>query len=189
MYEEQYRVQSQLFKGKIYSIIPFCMVCQPTDILNDDILFVITWTVNTLEWPILSKVKGKVFYSAVKTSKAAFWLDLNIQWMVNCQQYYLTRYPNSTSSSNSCIPYAHTHIRQDVTEWSSCFQLFLKTGSEGKPTVFLFADTQIKDESFMEDISMILNTGDVPNLFAQDEKAELIEKMQAVARQEVGVLH
>ena len=64
-------------------------------------------------------------------------------------------------------------------------QLFLKTGSEGKPTVFLFADTQIKDESFMEDISMILNTGDVPNLFAQDEKAELIEKMQAVARQEV----
>ena len=37
----------------------------------------------------------------------------------------------------------------------------------------------------MEDISMILNTGDVPNLFAQDEKAELIEKMQTVARQEV----
>ena len=62
----------------------------------------------------------------------------------------------------------------------------MKTGSEGKPTVFLFADTQIKDESFMEDISMILNTGDVPNLFAQDEKAELIEKMQVVARQEVG---
>ena len=37
----------------------------------------------------------------------------------------------------------------------------------------------------MEDISMILNTGDVPNLFAQDEKAELIEKMQSVAKQEV----
>jgi len=72
--------------------------------------------------------------------------------------------------------------------WVCCFllQLFLKTGSEGKPTVFLFADTQIKDESFMEDISMILNTGDVPNLFAQDEKVELIEKMQTVARQEVG---
>ena len=61
----------------------------------------------------------------------------------------------------------------------------MKTGNEGKQTVFLFADTQIKDESFMEDISMILNTGDVPNLFAQDEKAELIEKMQTVARQEV----
>lgn len=41
----------------------------------------------------------------------------------------------------------------------------------------------------MEDISMILNTGDVPNLFASDEKAELIEKMQAIARNEVTPLH
>lgn len=63
--------------------------------------------------------------------------------------------------------------------------MLLKAGAEGKQIVFLFADTQIKDESFMEDISMILNTGDVPNIFASDEKADLIEKMQAVARQEV----
>lgn len=64
-------------------------------------------------------------------------------------------------------------------------QLLIKAGNEGKPVVFLFADTQIKDESFMEDISMILNTGDVPNLFPADEKAELIEKMQTVARNQV----
>ena len=51
--------------------------------------------------------------------------------------------------------------------------------------MFLFADSQIKDESFMEDISMILNTGDVPNLYAADEKAEIIEKMQGMARKEV----
>ena len=51
--------------------------------------------------------------------------------------------------------------------------------------MFLFADNQIKDESFMEDISMILNTGDVPNLYASDEKAEIIEKMQTIARNEV----
>lgn len=37
----------------------------------------------------------------------------------------------------------------------------------------------------MEDISMILNTGDVPNIFASDEKADVIEKMQTVARTEV----
>lgn len=70
----------------------------------------------------------------------------------------------------------------------SKFQLLMKAGSEGKPIVFLFADTQIKSESFMEDISMILNTGDVPNLFASDEKAELIEKMQAIARNEVTAI-
>jgi dynein heavy chain len=62
------------------------------------------------------------------------------------------------------------------------FQLLLKAGAEGKQTTFLFADSQIKDESFMEDISMILNTGDVPNLYAADEKADIIEKMQTVAR-------
>ena len=69
-------------------------------------------------------------------------------------------------------------------------QLLLKTGSEGKQTVFLFSDNQIKDESFMEDISMILNTGDVPNLYPSDEKADIIEKMQLVARNTVKhVMH
>lgn len=44
-----------------------------------------------------------------------------------------------------------------------------------KPTVFLLTDTQIKEESFLEDIDSLLNTGEVPNLFAVDEKAELVE--------------
>ena len=60
-----------------------------------------------------------------------------------------------------------------------------KAGTEGKQIVFLFSDNQIKDESFVEDINMILNTGDVPNLFPADEKAEVIEKMQMSARAEV----
>ena len=68
-------------------------------------------------------------------------------------------------------------------------QLLLKTGTEGRQTVFLFADSQIKDESFMEDISMILNTGDVPNLYPADEKAEIIDKMQTIARNEVRRWH
>jgi len=65
-------------------------------------------------------------------------------------------------------------------------QLLLKAGGDNRQTAFLFSDSQIKDESFMEDISMILNTGDVPNLYAADEKAEIIEKMQNVARSEVS---
>lgn len=64
----------------------------------------------------------------------------------------------------------------------------MKSGGEGRPTVFLFSDTQIKDESFVEDINMILNTADIPNLFASDEKAEIIEKMQTAARNEVSAL-
>ena len=61
----------------------------------------------------------------------------------------------------------------------------IKSGVDGKQTVFLFSDNQIKEESFVEDINMILNTGDVPNIFPNDEKAEVIEKMQGVARMEV----
>ena len=57
-----------------------------------------------------------------------------------------------------------------------CFQTLLKTaGAQMKPTVFLITDTQIKEESFLEDIDSLLNTGEVPNLFAVDEKAELVE--------------
>jgi len=63
----------------------------------------------------------------------------------------------------------------------------LKAGGDSRQTVFLFSDSQIKDESFMEDLSMILNTGDVPNLYASDEKAEIIEKMQNFVRNEVGI--
>jgi len=64
-------------------------------------------------------------------------------------------------------------------------QLLLKAGGDSRQTVFLFSDSQIKDESFMEDVSMILNTGDVPNLYGSEEKAEIIEKMQNIARSEV----
>lgn len=58
----------------------------------------------------------------------------------------------------------------------------MKAGCEGKPTVFLFSDTQISDETFTEDVNLILNTADVPNLYAPDEKAEILEKMQSAAR-------
>ena len=70
-----------------------------------------------------------------------------------------------------------------TVEWRDDLKkLLMKAGSEGKPTTFLFSDNQIKDESFVEDINMILNTGDVPNIFPPDEKAEIIEKIQVVAR-------
>ena len=46
---------------------------------------------------------------------------------------------------------------------------FLSAGLKDNPIVFLFSDTQIKEESFLEDINNILNSGDVPNIYAQDE--------------------
>ncbi|XP_050512273.1 dynein axonemal heavy chain 3 isoform X2 [Diabrotica virgifera virgifera] len=71
-----------------------------------------------------------------------------------------------------------------TSEWREDLKkLLTKAGTEGKPILFLFADTQIADEGFIEDINTILNTGDVPNLYAPDEKAEILEKMQAVLKE------
>ena len=44
--------------------------------------------------------------------------------------------------------------------------------------MFLFSDTQIKDESFLEDINNILNSGDVPNIYANDELDKIYNEMK-----------
>ena len=48
-------------------------------------------------------------------------------------------------------------------------------GGHNKPSVFLITDSQIKEESFLEDIDSLLNSGEVPNLFIPDEKVEIME--------------
>lgn len=48
---------------------------------------------------------------------------------------------------------------------------------------FLFTDSQIKEETMIEDINNLLNSGEVPNLFQTDERVEIIEKMRQVDRQ------
>ena len=52
-------------------------------------------------------------------------------------------------------------------------QTLKRAGGEGKHVVFLFSDTQIKDESFVEDINNLLNSGEVPNMFPQDERMQV----------------
>uniref|UniRef100_A0A669P0S7 Dynein axonemal heavy chain 12 n=1 Tax=Phasianus colchicus TaxID=9054 RepID=A0A669P0S7_PHACC len=62
-----------------------------------------------------------------------------------------------------------------TNEWREDLKVSLKT-------VFIITDAQIKEESFLEDIDSLLNTGEVPNLFAADEKQEIIEGVRAVAQ-------
>uniref|UniRef100_A0A8D3EFW0 AAA+ ATPase domain-containing protein n=1 Tax=Scophthalmus maximus TaxID=52904 RepID=A0A8D3EFW0_SCOMX len=72
-----------------------------------------------------------------------------------------------------------------MSDWRDDLKrLMIKAGIEGKNLVFLFNDSQIKDEAMLEDINMLLNTGDVPNIFPADERAEIIDKMQGIARME-----
>jgi dynein heavy chain len=48
-------------------------------------------------------------------------------------------------------------------------ELYVSAGKERKNTTFLFTDSEIKDEMFLEAINNILMTGQIPGLFAKDE--------------------
>ncbi|XP_035507000.1 dynein axonemal heavy chain 7 isoform X2 [Scophthalmus maximus] len=71
-----------------------------------------------------------------------------------------------------------------TTEWHDDLKLIMRKSTQGEAHgVFLFTDSQIKRESFLEDIGNLLNTGEVPNLFAVDEKQEICERMRLLDRQ------
>ncbi|XP_071332600.1 dynein axonemal heavy chain 12 [Trachinotus anak] len=70
-----------------------------------------------------------------------------------------------------------------MVEWRDDLKMLLKnTGVKGQKTVFLLTDAQIKDEAFLEDVDSVLNTGEVPNLFAIDEKQEIMEAVRPIAQ-------
>ncbi len=70
-----------------------------------------------------------------------------------------------------------------MTEWRDDLKRVLTcAGASGKETVFLFSDTQIKNESFVEDLNNILNNGEVPNLFESDELAAVLDEVGREAK-------
>jgi dynein heavy chain len=64
--------------------------------------------------------------------------------------------------------------------------LMLKAGLQKRETVFLFSDTQIKSEAFLEDLNNILNSGDVPNIYQPDELDKIFQEMKGLV-QELGL--
>jgi len=76
--------------------------------------------------------------------------------------------------------YDYTAFREDIKK------LYTYAGVEGENTVFLFSDTQIVVEEFLEDINNILNSGEVPNLFEAEEYSALINGIRQHAK-EAGV--
>eukprot|EP00762_Andalucia_godoyi_P000179 ANDGO_02454.mRNA.1 Dynein-1-beta heavy chain len=74
--------------------------------------------------------------------------------------------------------YGNLEWREDLKK------LLTRAGAQGQQTVFLFTDSQIKKETFLEDINNLLNTGEVPNLFASDEKAVIVESTRAACKNE-----
>ena len=63
-------------------------------------------------------------------------------------------------------------------------RLYRTAGVENKPTIFLFNDTQVIDETFLEDINNILSSGEVPNLYKADEFEEVRTELAEVAKRD-----
>lgn len=58
-------------------------------------------------------------------------------------------------------------------------KLFMNCGVDEKQHVFLFSDTQIVQEAFLEDVNNVLNNGEIPNLYSvQDDINNVIEAMR-----------
>lgn len=72
-------------------------------------------------------------------------------------------------------------------EWNEDMKKILKyAGCEGKPITFFLSDNQIIDESFIEDINMLLNTGDIPNLYQSEERVDILDKVSNIAQSQVN---
>ena len=64
-------------------------------------------------------------------------------------------------------------------EWRDDLRkVLLMAGAEGKDVVFLFTDTQIVQENFLEDINNILNSGEVPNLWKSEDVQTITEALR-----------
>ena len=71
-----------------------------------------------------------------------------------------------------------------VPEWrEDVKQCLMNAALEDKPTVFLFSDVQIVTETMVEDINNILNSGDVPNLYAAEDIDAILTAFRPVCVQ------
>lgn len=52
-------------------------------------------------------------------------------------------------------------------------RMYWQTGVADVPTVFLYTDAQVPMESFMEDVSNMLSSGEVPTLYKPEEFEEI----------------
>lgn len=70
-----------------------------------------------------------------------------------------------------------------VTDWHDDIKGVLKeAGGSGKDTVFLMTENQMKMELFLQDTDCLLNQGEVPNIYAIDEKQEILEMVRLAAQ-------
>lgn len=70
-----------------------------------------------------------------------------------------------------------------VKDWQEDLKLVLReSGGLNKDTTFLFTESQIKEEVYIQNLDSLLNSGEVPNLYGLDEKQEILELCRLAAQ-------
>ena len=69
-------------------------------------------------------------------------------------------------------------------QWKEDLKTLLKTAGKNEEVTFLFSDTQIVKESFLEDLNNVLNTGEVPNMWGPEDYEEILGEMRPIAQKE-----
>jgi dynein heavy chain, axonemal len=70
-----------------------------------------------------------------------------------------------------------------VNEWHDNLKdILMSAGAKNTPTVFLFSDTQIVSETFLEDLNNVLNSGEVPNLYETDELERIVSMVRPLTK-------
>merc|ERR1719502_1340590 len=77
--------------------------------------------------------------------------------------------------------YGITEFREDIKK------MMIKAACQKTEVVFLFTDSQIVVETMLEDINCILNSGEIPNLFPQDEEDKNVQDMMPILK-EMGII-
>lgn len=74
------------------------------------------------------------------------------------------------------------HKNYDLAEFREDLKVvFKQSGVKGVKTIFLLADCDIVKESFLEDINCILNSGEVPDLFDNEELDGIMMELKSAA--------
>ncbi|KAM4654602.1 LOW QUALITY PROTEIN: dynein axonemal heavy chain 1 [Amazona ochrocephala] len=68
-----------------------------------------------------------------------------------------------------------------MTEWrGDVKKIMMKAGIESLPKTFLFVDTQVTNESFLEDINNLLNSGDIPSIYSLDDGEQIMTAVKPI---------
>lgn len=62
-------------------------------------------------------------------------------------------------------------------------KLLKQSGGKNIPTVLFLNDNNIIRESFLDDINNILNTGEIPNLFATEDYEEVYSEIRIIVKE------